>query len=325
MKPMRSELRTILSRATLACLPALACGEVGVDDQQPLRTLSASELGELCDEVQGEWPSSEESIECSDGTSVSFARPPRGTCGDVDFSECPATVGELRECTRALMEDPCSSSRRLPDACQELEQAGCGDARTGGELASICPEAPEDQLAALEGVYELTSHARSELACTYQGDSVLALDRERLLVIVAGSVLGRPAALLESCSEMAACRAKVTELRERLGDTEIDVVLEPIEVRPELQRSFMCRADSPGAVLAQTASVGPRSDANCVLTSTETKLTRAPGGALHIESRTFRWEKPVLNDECIYTAGEKPGSAPCTALEVHDARFVAAL
>jgi hypothetical protein len=324
MTSMRFKLRLAIHGAALSCASAFACGEAGVEDEKPLRTLSASELGELCDEVQSAWPSSDDSIECGDGSTVTFLRPPRATCGDVDFSECPATVGELRSCARALTENPCSALQRLPEACEQLEQAGCGDASTGGELAAICPEAPAEQLTAFEGIYELVSHTASGPACAYEGDSVLAVDLERMFVVVAGSVLGRPVSVLESCSELAGCRQRGTEIRQRLGSTEVELVLSPLEAVPELHRSFTCRADSPGAVLAQASTVGRGPDDRCELTTTETTMTRVPRG-LRLESRTFAWQKPVLDDACSYVAGEQPGDAPCIELEMLEALWVAAL
>jgi hypothetical protein len=320
-------MRTILfhtcNAVALTCVAVLACGKAVVGDEQPLRTLSSSELGELCDEVQEGWSSADEAIACDDGSRVTFSRPPRGTCGDVDFSGCPATVGELRACDLALLDDPCSAARQLPEACERLERAGCGEANAGAAIASICPEAPADQVAAVEGVYELVSRRGSDQSCAGEGDA-LALGSERWFVLVAGSVFGREAGVLQSCPDVSTCLRRATELREQLGSTDVTAVT-ALEYSPELQHSFLCRAPSPGALLAQLISVGAQSDGNCELSATDTTLTRAADGTLRLESRTFAWQKPVVDDGCEYVAGERPDSTPCSALEVSEARFVTAL
>lgn len=317
MKPMRSKLRLALGCATLSCSAAFACGEAGVEDEKVLSSLSASELGELCDEAREGWPSTDDSIECDDGSTVTFVRPPNASCGDVDFSTCPATVGDLRACTRAFMDDPCAASRQLPAACQRIEQAGCGAASASGDVDSMCPSVPAAELEALAGVYELMSHSKSEGSCAAEGGSVLMLDAERLFVVVESDFLGRPAGVLQSCSELAECRAKVAFLR---GDA-----ADPSRGVPELQQLLLCASETPGAVIAHEILVGSAFEGTCNVSVTETTATRSPDGTLRLESRTFTWQMPPVDEACSYVAGERPSDAACTALEVREARLMSSL
>jgi len=185
------------------------------------------------------------------------------------------------------------------------------------EAASTCPPVPAAELGALEGVYELMGHRRSAEACDMEGESVLGLDTERLFVIVQGDLLGSRMGVLQSCSELAECRAKVAFLRDQGPD--------PSRGVPELQHLLLCGSDAPSALVAREILVGSGFEGTCDVAVTETTATRAADGALRLESRTFAWQKPLIDDGCSYDHREKPADAACSALEVVEARLVSAL
>jgi hypothetical protein len=54
-------------------------------------------------------------------------------------------------------------------------------------------------------------------------------------------------------------------------------------------------------------------------------VARGTDGSLRLESRPFDGEQPAGGDVCSHRAGEKPATAPCSALDVRKARFVSTL
>jgi hypothetical protein len=318
--------RKLLAMGMAAALLGLAlgCAEERIDDERQLDRLSSRELGELCGELLESWPSAERRFECVDGSSVSFAGPPELGCGQADLSECPVTAGTVRACARAIVDDPCGASFELPLACADLQQTGCV-ASVAPELATHCSTPMAVEIEAFEGIYELVSHTDNAVGCEAEGMSLLEDDAERFLVVVATEVFGAPLGALQSCADLSACRATGARIREQASAVGLPLV-DDGTAPPELAHALVCKAETAAALSSQEVTVGPRGDgATCSLWLTDTSVARAADGSLHLESRTFAWEKPVDADGCSYRAGEKQASVPCAALSVREARFVSAL
>lgn len=300
----------------------LACGGGSVGDDRRLATLSNSELGELCDELDEAWPDAEREVQCDDGSSVSFVRSPAAGCGERQLSECPATAGDVRACAAAFVDDPCGASLELPAACAALQQPGCAASATP-ELATACTPLAAPDVAPLEGIYELVSHDISR-SCDAEGLSPADFDNDRFLVLVGADFFGAPIGSLESCDDLDDCRAAAARIRELAGDASLQPVDEAAP-SPDFSRAIFCKAETAGELLSQAFSVSSPVNGSCELTQYDTTVARGADGELRLETRLFDWDEPAEDDSCGFRAGAKPATATCSWLEVHEARFVTAL
>jgi len=318
---MKLERILVIGMGCALSSAVLACGGESVGDDRRLATLSNDELGELCEELDEAWPDDEPEVQCGDGSRVSFL-PPVTSCGERELPECPATAGDVRACTVAFVDDPCSASLELPAACTALQQPGCAASATP-ELATGCPPVAATDVAPLEGIYELVSHDISR-SCEAEALSPADFEGDGFLVIVGADFFGAPIGSVESCDDLDDCRATVARIRELSGDTGFQPIDEGTPT-PDVSVVIFCKADTAGELLSQEATVSSPIDGSCELSQFDTTVTRGADGALRLETRIFSWQKPAEDDSCGYRASAKPATAPCTWLEVREARFVTAL
>lgn len=312
MKHERHGMKRIVS--SVLGLWAAACSG-SAEDRTELRALSSSELRGWCEQMASEWPSPDLRTTCDDGSSVTVLRDAAFTCGEGDLSQCGATVGDAQDCVELISSDPCGASRALPASCARLQAAGCASAWSPPLFAESCEPVDGSDVAALEGIYELTHHTANPTSCEGEGPSRLEDVRESFFVLVTATALGSPFGALQTCTDVEACRARAVELTRAASGAAPG---EP----PELELALMCRGD--GALLSKLTTGGASLDGQCDLSITETRLSSS-AGVLRLESRRREWQKPRTNDECAYYAGEEPDDAACVAFAAYEARRVAEL
>jgi hypothetical protein len=97
---------------------------LGLDTSATIPSLSASQVTTLCDWVAGRVGRWGETVHCGSATVTS--PPSEATCVTEFQSEpatCAITVGQLQDCTNAVLSGPCQSGA-TPAACADLFATG---------------------------------------------------------------------------------------------------------------------------------------------------------------------------------------------------------
>jgi hypothetical protein len=309
-----------LGVVALGLMPA--CSDDGmpdglVPDGARLGELSASEMRSLCNEVAS--GSAAEAASCARPSSYAELQTNPAPCEGLQASACDVTAGEFRACQRAVRASPCGDSAEAAAACAPFLQRGC--AATGSPIASdSCPDLGAS-VAPFEGIYEIVEHTRNDAGCDAEGASVIA-DEQPLFIVVTLLLFGSPAGRLESCGDIEACRTAADELRRysRRIDSE--------QAPPQRSESLVCHATQQGA-LASNATTYRSSEEGpgCPVEATQETISRGPGGTLRVEKQTFVFEAPFHDDGSCSSASTDgdPQGAPCSGLEVYEARLVSEL
>jgi hypothetical protein len=316
---MMRAARNAVPRAALLLSGALLGCEIHAPDSALLRTLSEDELHALCDDAADTLARAAYLTECSEGWTVSAIPPHEPFCRDLEVQDCEATAGDVRACARAVSEDPCAAAARATEACAPLHAGGCVPELTAAPLLSSCSPPSRVALAAFEGIYEVVRHTANETSCDLEGSSVLERDTQGFFVVVESEFAGAPIGLLGSCTDLEDCRATAQRLPLPPSDASASAPR-------ELERSLECDEAAPSALLGGPFAASPSGDPLCEAFLTFTTATRAADGSLRLEDRTFDWRTTADPNGCAYIFGRRrPDGVPCTALEVYEARFSAAL
>ena len=105
-------------------LPDPGPSSLGLDTSATIPSLSASEDAALCDWLAGRVGRWGETVHC--GSSTITSPPSEATCVTNFQSEpatCGITVGQLQDCTNAVLSGPCPAGT-TPAACADLLDTG---------------------------------------------------------------------------------------------------------------------------------------------------------------------------------------------------------
>jgi hypothetical protein len=306
-----------LSLWALVFAGGLGCDAVA-EDGALLSELSRDEFVGLCDELRDAVPGPDTPISCADGWSATVYTPTNSECRFSYIEQCRATAGDVRACAEAVRRDPCAAVEREPAECGPLYAGGCSPESTASPVEGRCPSIDPQALGALEGVYELTRHTRRSSSCEPGGDSVLELDSERLLVLVATqNVDGEPIGRLQSCIDVATCRDAAANLRNQTL---------PAEGTVELFLDLDCAEGNAVGFWTRQFLALPTSDDTCPFVDAKTVLSRAPDGSLRVDTETWELSLPIATNGCFFYRGDRRASTGhCTGIEMREAHFLLAL
>ncbi|HTV17204.1 MAG TPA: hypothetical protein VMG12_00995, partial [Polyangiaceae bacterium] len=265
-------------------------------------------------------------VSCADGGTATLVTPSNGMCDVPYLDDCAATAGDMRRCAEATRRDPCAAAQLTPPECAPLYASACDPLLTASPVLKECPRLDAQQLAVLDGVYEIVSHTRSESACEAGDDSVRELDTQPFVVVVSTEGFsGQPIALLESCSELETCREAAARFREipalpSQGDVRLGYA-----PAFELGLVFDCPDVDPATYVARERSM-PSSSDDCRRFDTKTVLSRGADGALRLDSETRESSRDTDPGACAPVQEyRRTTAAECTSADSREARFVEAL
>jgi hypothetical protein len=300
---------------------ALGCAVVA-EDGALLNELSSDQMLSLCDELRDAVPGPDTSVTCPDGWTATVYTPTNVACRSPDYYfRCEATAGDMRSCAEAVRRDPCAAIGAPPAECAPFYTSTCLPWITASPVTAECPRADAEALSALEGVYELASHTRRAGSCEAAGESVLALDTEPWVVVVASTdVAGKPIAVLRSCATLASCRQAAAFTRDPAAvPPELDT-----EREAELEVSVRC-SEGSSAVHSGHRFDFPPSD-ECRMIDTKTVVTRIAPNSLRLDTEIWEATDPDAPNGCYFGSGDRRASTgTCTAAEAHELRFLEAL
>jgi hypothetical protein len=314
---MRPAVAALFFACAIGCTPSAA-------DSALLSELSRDELLSLCDELRDETPGPDTPVQCDDGWSATIQTPSNEACRDLtlDLGECEATAGDVRACAEATRRDACSALDATPPECASLHASPCLPWITASAVTAECLPPEAQALSAVEGVYETVSHTQRSGSCEAGGESVLELDADRFVVVVAtADAAGRPMGLVQSCSTLEACREAAEPLRESAMQT-VQYLGAP---QPEFDLGLRCLQPEPAAFM-EALIRAPASENDCRLGTIETIVTLAEDRALQLHTQTWEWDQPSEPNGCFFTGGARRSPrADCTSTEMRVLRFLAAL
>ncbi len=314
----------------LAAALASGCAEDEADpvlDSVPLGELSPAQMRSLCDEL-GDVRARQRSASCIPSEvigsgSYALIQDNPASCVELESLACDVTAGEVRACERALRADVCSGGNESTAACAPFIQRGCA-AEGSAAWLDACPGLAAD-VAAFEGIYELSRHTVNDTSCDAEGASVLETDAQRLFVVVTIVLYGAPIGRMDTCDELEHCRAVADSLRRYSERT--DPAVAPYEGGLR-SRQLLCHPTIEGALQAERASARIPQEGRCDLEQTQEVITHAQDGTLRLEGRTRAWQQPPENGFCPTLSGPDgpvPPDVECSRLQVYEARLVSAL
>lgn len=314
-------------RAASLLAAALGCAPV-VEDGALMSELSRDEFMSLCDELRDATPGPDTAVTCANGWSATVQTPSIEACTHLWYDSCPATAGDMRACADAVRRDPCAAVDSTPAACEPFYRSVCLPWITASPVQAECPAPELRQLALLEGVYELVSHTRRATSCEPGGDSVLELDRQAFVVVVASQeTRGRASGTVWSCASLESCREAGRRLRDAaagppsLAAPELAAPELAAEGEPELQLVLGC-SEAAGAFAERTLSSSAELD-ECRLVDTKTVASLATDGTLHLDTETWDLRREWGPNGCYFGVDARASTlGECTSLEQREGRFV---